>query len=244
MKKILLSSVAAIAMIGTASAADLAARPYTKAPPMMAAAVYDWTGFYIGANGGYGTSNKGFDFVNAAGVVFADGSHRADGATAGGQIGYRWQSGAFVYGIEGQGNWANFRGSSVSPLAPASINRTRVDAFGLFTGQLGYSFGPTLLYVKGGGAVVGQRYDIASVATGATFFTGRDTRVGAAVGAGLEFMFTPNWSLGVEYDHLFIGRTSYNTAPLFVGTERVSGDIDMVTARVNYKFGGPVVARY
>jgi outer membrane immunogenic protein len=245
MKKILLGTVALVAMVGSASAADLAARPaYTKAPPMIAAA-YDWSGFYIGANGGYGTSSKSLDFVTAAGLVAADGSHTASGGTAGGQIGYRWQSGAMVYGLEGQGNWADFGGTNISPILPTSSNRTRVDAFGLFTGQIGYSWNNALLYVKGGGAVVGQRYDGFFTATGpgsAGSVTGRETRLGATVGAGLEFGFTPNWSVGVEYNHIFLGTTSYALAG--GAQERVRGDIDMVTARLNYRWGGPVVARY
>ena len=245
MKKFLLGTVGLIALAGTASAADLAARPYTKAPPMLVAA-YDWSGFYIGANGGYGTARKCADFVNAVGVSAAEGCHDADGATAGGQIGYRWQSGPMVYGIEGQGNWADFRGSNVSTLLPTATNRTRVDAFGLFTGQIGYSWNNALLYVTGGGAVVGQRFDSFFTALGPNSVgstSGRDTRVGATVGAGLEFGFTPNWSLGVQYNHIFLGTTTYNfTAP--VSSERVRGDIDMVTARINYRWGGPVVARY
>lgn len=243
MKKFLLGTAALVAMVGSASAADLAARPYTKAPPIIAAA-YDWSGFYIGANGGYGTSSKSLDFVNTGtGLVLNDGSHTASGATAGGQIGYRWQSGQMVYGIEGQGNWADFNGTNISPLAPATTNRTRVDAFGLFTGQIGYAWNNALLYVKGGGAVVGQRYDIFTTATGAAIASGRDTRVGASVGAGLEFGFSPNWSVGVEYNHIFLGTTTYSY-PNPVFTERVRGDIDMVTAKLNYRWGGPVVARY
>ena len=246
MKKFLMGTVALVAMAGSASAADLAARPYTKAPPMMVAA-YDWSGFYIGANGGYGTARKCLDFVNAAGAVGPEGCHDSSGATAGGQIGYRWQSGQFVYGVEGQGNWADFRGSNISTLVPTITNRTRVDAFGLFTGQLGYAFGPALLYVKGGGAVVSQRYDSFFTGLGAGSVgsvSGKDTRFGATVGAGLEYMFTPNWSVGVEYNHVFLGTTSYTYPAPVVATERVRGDIDMVSAKINYKWGGPVVARY
>src|SRR3954449_7318704 len=114
MRKILLGAVALIAFAAPAAAADLAARPYTKAPPAPIALVYDWSGFYIGANGGWGSSRKCWDFVTPAGVFVAnEGCHDATGGTAGGQVGYRWQSGTWVFGIEGQGNWADFRGSNV-----------------------------------------------------------------------------------------------------------------------------------
>src|SRR3984893_11252398 len=118
MKTFLLGTVGlvALSLSAPASAADLAARPYTKAPPVIAA-VYDWSGFYIGANGGWGSARNCWDFVNPAGTfVGAEGCHDASGGTAGGQIGYRWQTGTYVFGLEAQGNWADFKGSNVSLL--------------------------------------------------------------------------------------------------------------------------------
>src|ERR1700704_2172626 len=129
MKKLLLGTVglAALGMAAPASAADLAGRPYTKAPPPMMAAIYDWTGFYIGANGGWGSSRKCWDAGAPSLGIGAEGCHDATGGTAGGQIGYRWQSNAFVFGLEAQGNWADFRGSNVSLVAPGFRNESRVD---------------------------------------------------------------------------------------------------------------------
>lgn len=249
MKKFLLGTVGIVAMgfVAPASAADLAARPYTKAPAFVAAA-YDWSGFYIGANGGYGTTRKNWDFVNGAGVAFSEGGHDADGATAGGQIGYRWQSGAFVYGLEAQGNWADFKGSNASTLFAGVTNRSKLDAFGLFTGQIGYAFNNALLYVKGGAAVTSTKYDSIATTGGALLGSASDSsRWGATVGAGLEYAFTPNWSFGVEYNHLFIDakNSTFSTpAGTFYSVERIRGDADLVTARINYRWGGPVVARY
>src|SRR3981081_3157694 len=112
MKKLALSAICLIAIGTSASAADLAARPYTKAPPPMIAAIYDWSGFYIGANGGWGSSRKCGDLTNTAGVLVApaapEGCHDASGGTVGGQIGYRWQASSWVFGLEAQGNWADF----------------------------------------------------------------------------------------------------------------------------------------
>src|SRR6202049_3078522 len=104
MKMFLLATlgVVALGMAAPASAADLAARPYTKAPPPMVAAIYDWSGFYIGINGGGGWSRKCWDLTSNAfvpgGVIttfpapVSEGCHDASGGTAGGQIGYRWQA--------------------------------------------------------------------------------------------------------------------------------------------------------
>src|SRR5207342_2867607 len=101
MKKVLLVTASLIALGATAPAfaADLAARPYTKAPPMIAT-IYDWSGFYIGANGGWGSSHKCWDLRSpGTGNFFAEGCHDATGGVAGGQIGYRWQTGAWVFGV-------------------------------------------------------------------------------------------------------------------------------------------------
>src|SRR6267378_5561357 len=123
MKKFLLATVglAALGMAAPASAADLAARPYTKAPPMVAA-IYDWSGFYIGANGGWGQERRCFDAVTVAGTFLgAEGCHTASGGVAGGQIGYRWQTGGWVFGLEAQGDWADLRGSNISQQFGGSI---------------------------------------------------------------------------------------------------------------------------
>jgi outer membrane immunogenic protein len=252
MKKLLLSAVGLVTLglAGSAAAADLAARPYTKAPPMMAAAMYDWSGFYIGANGGWGTSHNCSDSVLGT-LTFSDGCHDATGGVAGGQVGYRWQTGAFVFGLEAQGDWANLRGSNVAaPNFPGFANNSKIDAFGLFTGQVGYAWNNALLYAKGGAAVVDDRFDVTSV-IGNTLagVSGTQTRWGATAGAGVEVGFAPNWSAAVEYDHVFRQetRTDFTSPPAggaFFGTKNIRQDVNMVTARVNYRWGGAPVARY
>ncbi|MBH5370036.1 outer membrane protein [Bradyrhizobium glycinis] len=239
-KKLLLAAVSLVALSAAAPAlaADLAARPYTKAPPAAIAAVYDWSGFYIGLNGGGGSSNAKWDLVGFG----RDGSHDATGGTVGGQIGYRWQSGQFVFGVEGQGNWADFSGSHVGAIS-GFTNNTKIDAFGLITGQVGYAWNNVLLYVKGGAAVVSTKYD-ASFA-GTSLASGNDTRWGGTVGAGLEYGFAPNWSVGVEYDHIFLDGGDKNlTGPIGVLPVNVKQDVDMGLVRLNYKFGGPMLGRY
>ena len=132
--------------------------------------------------------------------------------------------------------------------SPRFRNHTNVDAFGLFTGQVGYAVNNVLLYVKGGAAVTSNSYRINNVVGGALAgVTGDDTRWGGTIGAGLEYAFAPNWSVGVEYNHLFMQDRTYNfTTPggALFGADRIRQDVDLVTARLNYKFGGPVVARY
>jgi outer membrane immunogenic protein len=247
MKKFLLGTVALIAFAAPAAAADLAARPYVKAPPAPIAVVYDWSGFYIGANGGWGSSRKCWDSV-APFAIAAEGCHDATGGTAGGQIGYRWQASSWVFGLEAQGNWADFRGSNESLFFPGFANESRIDAFGLFTGQVGWAANNILFYVKGGAAVTADRFRIRDIPTGIVVATtGDDTRWGGAIGAGLEFGFAPNWSAGIEYNHLFMQdrtHTFVDTTGAFFGTDRIRQDVDLVTVRVNYRWGGPVIAKY
>jgi outer membrane immunogenic protein len=244
MKKLMLvtASLVAISAAAPAVAADMAARPYTKAPPMMQAA-YDWSGFYIGVNGGGGSSRNRWDLVGG----LSEGSHDSTGGTVGGQVGYRWQTGPIVFGVEAQGNWADFTGDNVSQVIPLDRNRTKIDAFGLFTGQVGYAFSNALLYVKGGAAVTDNRYSILTAAGGALVAQTDETRWGGTVGVGFEYGFAPNWSAGIEYDHLFMGSSTNNFVGIgggFAGSDNIKQDVDLFTARVNYRFGGPVVARY
>lgn len=249
MKRFLLGAVALVAMSVSASAADLPAQTYSKAPVMLPA-LYDWSGFYLGLNGGWGTEHRCWDTITTTGTVgVSDGCHDTSGGFAGGQMGYRFQTGSWVYGLDMQGDWANLKGSSVSIANPANINRSRMDAFGLFTGQIGYAFNTALLYFKGGAAVIADRNDIVTAANGVVLATAPgDNRWGGTIGLGAEFTFAPNWSAGVEWDHLFIANnnTVFTTVigNTIVSTDRVRGDADMVSVRVNYRWGGPVVAKY
>src|SRR6266566_1417339 len=208
MKKFLLGTVGLVAlgMAAPASAADLRARP--APPPPMVAAIYDWSGFYIGGNGGWGQSRNCVDFV-----TFADACSERSGGLAGGQLGYRWQAGTWVFGLEGQGDWADLSNTRVSVFRPEFSTRTKTDGIGLFTGQIGWAWNTALFYVKGGAAVTGNRFSILDTLT------------------------------GIEYDHLFMGDANNsfsvaNPALAAVLNSRITQDVDMVTVRVNYRFGG------
>jgi outer membrane immunogenic protein len=245
---------------GSASAADLPARTYTKAPPV-AAPIYNWGGFYGGLNGGGGSSHNCWNVTNSLGVPVtgtpSEGCHDATGGLVGGQIGYRWQMTNWVLGLEAQGDWADLKGSNTSATGtfgrlPFS-NQTKIDAIGLFTGQVGYAWNNVLWYVKGGAAATHDKYNgVSQFAVGAfpagfAFDQASETRWGGAVGTGIEFGFAPGWSVAVEYDHLFMGSSSLNIINTFGGfdrTDSIKQDVDMGTVRVNYTFGGPVVAKY
>ena len=237
MKKIVLSAVALGAFAAPAFAADL---PVRATPPIVAA-IYDWSGFYIGANGGWGQSHNCWDFLVVGGPFIRDGCRDPSGGVAGGQIGYRWQSSQYVFGLEAQGDWADLSSSQVSLIKPAFTTRSKVEGLGLFTGQLGYAWNAALLYVKGGVAVTSNRYDILTTIGGVGVASASSTRLGGTVGVGFEYGFAPNWSAGIEYDHLFMGNAnnSFSVVNPIVASNltRISQDVDMVTLRVNFRFG-------
>ncbi len=253
--KFLVAAFVVAVSTASASAADLEARPYTRVPTVYAG--YDWSGFYIGGNVGEALSRNCWSNTVFLGVAtvpsFAEGCSNAAGATLGGQIGYRWQSISWVFGLEAQGNWADLSASNPSPLLGGiTSNASKIDAIGLFTGQVGYSgaWENSLIYVKGGAAVTNDKYNGFVTATNSVFDTARETRWGAVAGIGGEYGFAPNWSFGIEWDHLFMGNRSIGftstTAPaVALRTESIRQDVDMVTARINYHWGaGPVAARY
>ncbi|WP_371930135.1 outer membrane protein [Bradyrhizobium sp. CCGUVB1N3] len=256
MKMRKLTLAISLVLVGTASAlaADIAPS-YTKAP--VVAPIYNWTGVYIGLNGGGASSHNCWDVTGFRGFPItpsaSEGCHNATGGLAGGQIGYRWQASSWVFGLEAQGNWANLKASNLSlPAAFGNMvrNTSKIDAIGLFTGQVGYAWNNVLWYVKGGAAATHDKYDGFTRFNSTTFDQASETRWGGAVGTGVEFGFAPGWSVAVEYDHLFMGRRDVTLTSTLapVGAvsrnESIKQDVDMGTVRVNYTFGGPVVAKY
>ena len=143
MKKILLTTTALIALgMAPAAAADLGARPYTKAPAA-AIAINNWTGFYIGAMGGYAQENS-------------SDLGRLSGGFAGGTVGYNWQNGNLVFGLEADAAWADV-GATVGILAGlVSVNDT-IRSMGTVRGRVGYAFDQVLLYGTGGYAWADNR---------------------------------------------------------------------------------------
>lgn len=245
MKKFLIAAAAAVLASSAAQAADMPAKVYTKAPPMVA--LYDWSGLYIGANGGYGSSRNCWDFTTPAGVFFAaEGCHNATGGVIGGQIGYRWQFNALIFGVEAQGDWANLKGRNTSAAFPAFGNESKVKSLGLLTGQVGYSWSNLLVYARGGAAVTNNTYSSYATATNVLASSSDNTRWGGVVGVGIEYGFAPNWSAALSYDHLFMRDSSVRflnngtagAVGTLYGTDSIKQDVDLVTLRVNYRFGG------
>ena len=237
-KKIALAAAAvSILFTGAASAADLAARPYTKAPPPVVAPIYNWTGFYIGVSGGGGWADTRWQYFGSA----VNTNHDLSGWLAGGQVGYNWQAGSWVFGLEADGHWADIEGSTLCP-NPAFVCGSEVRALASFRGRLGYAAGPVLFYGTGGAGYVDARYS-ATTPAGPNFFYSTD-RWGYAAGAGIEWGFAPNWSAKVEYMHYGFGGWTAPIGALSIVSTDLRLDIDTVKAGINYRFGGPIIAKY
>jgi outer membrane immunogenic protein len=230
-----LLALAGTAMSGAASAADIQ-RPVYKAPPAgVVAAPYDWTGFYVGGHVGYGWANKSWqDGFGLFGI-----SHEATGFLGGGQAGFNYQVGQFVFGVEGDMSWSGMSGSTN---AFASTFNTDVDWTATLTGRAGLAFDRWLVYGKGGVAWARDRFSTNFYTFPGTEVT--DTRIGWTAGAGVEYAFAPQWSAKLEYNYMDFGTRSVSFAPGFATD--IDQQIHAVKLGVNYKFGSPgaIIARY
>jgi outer membrane immunogenic protein len=246
--------LAAVATLGATSAfaADLPVR--YKAPPPVAAQVFSWTGFYIGGHVGWASARHGsaqvVDF-DGAGDLFDFPGGRENGVFGGIQAGYNWQFNNVVFGIEGDAGFLGINGNRSFPavgLFDGSVSTVRYGAYGVIAGRLGLAFDRSLLYVKGGAAFADIRnrsYEIGDGGVGIE--PDEDHRVskthtGWAAGVGFEYAFAPNWSGKIEYLHMDFGNVS--TVNLEGDVIRFRNEVDTVKVGFNYRFGGPVVAKY
>lgn len=204
MKRILLAGTALLAL--TAAQPTLAAdAPVYKGPAPVAAAVFNWTGLYIGATAGYGFGNT-YQFDN--GGAFTSGTFDWNGGVAGGTIGYNWQTGALVFGVEADLSWSGIKGSITSPpgwgcgVSPTCHNE--VKWFGTVRGRLGLAMDRFLPFVTAGVAYGRLYADFTACAP--VQFCIEETRTGWTAGGGFEWAFAPNWSLKVEYLYIDLGQ--------------------------------------
>jgi outer membrane immunogenic protein len=241
MKTFLLATVALVALGATvpALAADLPARTYTKAPAY-AAPLYNWTGFYIGGHiGGAFSGDNNFGGLTTG--------NNNDGRFLGGlQAGYDYQFAPnWVLGIEGQYSWLGSNNNGI--IFPGGFLYTNNQrALGSVTGRVGYTWGPALLYVKGGYAFSDNNDSLAFNGAPVAFAFTSGHRDGFTVGAGLEYLFTQNWSAKVEYQYYNFGNSQFVSPAALAPFGSFRTDDHVVKAGLNYRFnwGGPVVAKY
>jgi outer membrane immunogenic protein len=260
-----LIALAAIAVSTPVVAADM--RMPVKAPPPIAA-VFSWTGFYIGGNVGYGwgdsststfldpTSSWAIEtpLFRSQFTALSDQTLNPAGVLGGLQLGYNWQFGQWVFGLEADIQATDLQESiSVTgpnpPTARTFSESIRNNWFATFRPRLGLAFDRTLLYITGGLAVgdVEGSWSVASTNGYAKAGSFNDTRVGWTAGGGVEHAFLPNWTVKLEYLYTDLGDVSYNSVylpgstfapPGFNYRETITQDFTFHTVRagLNYKF--------
>lgn len=258
--RILVGMALAVGMVGTSFAADLPVKApvYSPPPPVV---IYNWTGFYVGANVGYGwgslhNSVAPLPSPAAFGAAPFTVSSSPDGFLGGIQAGYNWQSGRFVYGLE-----TDFQGADISdnavraPLSTAggvpvpgwnSRVSTKLDYFGTVRARLGATVTPELLvYATGGFAYGNVKNSSRTTFTPLPPFTyvGSTSSIepGWTVGGGIEYGFS-NWSLKLEYLYVDLNVPSYRASPLapnppFALRHNVNDlGLNIVRVGANYRF--------
>jgi outer membrane immunogenic protein len=228
MFKLGLALFASLLALGTAAAADLPAKMYTKAPAMAAPPPFSWTGFYVGGNVGY---SWGRQDITVGGV--SAGTVKVNGVIGGGQLGYNWQVNQIVLGLEADIQASGQKGDgTISPFAALNVTTTyrdKLDWFGTLRGRLGYAADHWLPYVTAGWAF--GHGNISGSSTAPVSFSGSKNYSGWTVGGGLEWAFRNNWSAKLEY--LYIDFGDGPTTPV-IATGRLTDNI--LRVGVNYHF--------
>ena len=246
MAKFLAFLCAALGLSSSAFAADLPVAPPPRAPaiyvpPVMP--VYNWSGVYLGINGGYGFgSSEWTDSQNLSGST-SSGSFNTNGGLVGGTLGVNFQTGGFVFGVEGDWDWQGLQGTNNSSfcniLASGTPScETKSDWIGTIRGRTGCAADRVLFYATGGGA-------FGNVQTGLnTLSLQSNTEFGWTAGTGIEWAFADNWTAKVEYLFVDLGNTTCNTSANcgfdagIASNNSVSFTESMIRAGVNFKFNG------
>jgi len=233
-------------LAGPALAADLSRPPVYKAPPPVVP-VFNWTGWYIGGNAGYGWGSSTNPSISSPDFNFDPGSFPSlspRGFIGGGQIGYNWQVNPnWLLGLETDFQGADIKAAGTGSVVDAAGNvgttalSEKLDFLGTARVRAGLVYNNWLLYGSGGLA-----YGNAKSTIGFTSALGDDvagsrseTRVGWAAGGGVNYLLTPNWILGVDFLHYDLGHTSVTGT----GVDPVTGGLDSITA--SQKVGGNIV---
>ena len=249
MKQALFAAVSVVALAGTAGAADL---PRRMPVPEYVAPAFSWNGFYIGGHTGVAvgktstSNNAPYDGFNA-GVPLSYNLHPV-GIFGGGQLGYNWQYGAYVFGLEGDIGYLGLNDNTSAP--PGQYVSSQYGWYGTITGRVGLAMYDRLLaYVKGGAAVASITNSAGALVGGVLdpndFSETKKTRWGWTVGSGFEYALNQSWSVKSEYLYMNFGKL--NSTNLDGETFTHKNQVHSLKVGLNYRFGGynaPVVARY
>jgi outer membrane immunogenic protein len=253
MKRPITLGIGVLALMGSTlavNAADLGARPIGKAPIVAPPPPFSWSGCYVGGN--VGAKKGSLDgeavldpvlFPGAPVLVFGGGDSET-GFIYGGQAGCQWQTGALVFGVEGDFNGTNLERTFVSdglvaPFVAGDTFTLSNDWQASFRGRLGWAFDRLLVYATGG--IAWANFEATAALVGLPIVSADKTLTGWTIGGGGEWAFTPNWSLGLEYRFTQFDREGFGLGALLVGAPvpfSVNAELETheITARLNYRF--------
>ena len=225
MKRVILAGIGALAvvtMMGAANAADIQRRQAMPAKAPVYVVPYSWTGFYVGVNGG-----GGFGHSTWSGATGSSGFNTS-GGLIGGTIGYNYQMGQTVVGLEGDLDWSNIRGSTTALPCTTSCE-TRNSWLGSARGRIGYAFDRFMPFVTGGAAFGDIKASPAGLAGE------RDSKLGWTLGGGGEFAVAGPWTAKVEYLYVDLGKANCPVGNCAVSTD-VNFHSNVVRGGLNYRF--------
>jgi len=223
---VLLASALGFGLAQSASAADIPTKAPARAPAVVAPAT-NWTGFYLGIDGGFGWGTHDRQVLPAG---FAN-SYDSDGGLIGGHIGYNWQFNQFLIGVEGDAHWADIRGNDAG--AGGTTDETQVRFLASIRGRVGLVWNNFLIFGTGGWSFANiNHHNIGGVPV-----DNSADLDGPTAGGGFQWAINPNWSVGAEYRHYWLG--DYTFDPVGLAPFRVDNNVSTVTARITYRFGGP-----
>jgi outer membrane immunogenic protein len=227
MRTLILAATVAL-ISGVAGAADIPVQRPAPAPAQAYAPppYLDWSGVYVGVNGGWEQGRSHFDFD---GLGASSGRFGASGWQAGGTAGFNYQLGHMVLGVESDIDWSNLSGSTACPVTGLTC-QTQNNWLGTARGRVGYAVDRFLPYVTGGLAVGDINANVANVGSATT------TNVGWTAGLGVEYAISKNWSTKVEYLHVNLGSFDCGSACSATPPVNVRLNEDLMRAGLNYKF--------
>ena len=243
MKRILLTAVSlgTLSLLSPALAADL---PYAKAPSAVAT-VYDWTGAYVGGYGGGGFGNHNYnDTSGPAGSANFTRNYDSTGGIGGIEVGYNWQSGIYMTGVEADGFWSGIKGSDASQ-GLGVVDQTNLRWGGSLRARGGIAVDRLLLFFTGGWAFGDVQQT--STVPGVVVDQFTNHRNGLTAGGGIAYAVTNNLIGKLEYRYYDFGSLSRAGNPLTPSGQlpyTVASTYSVVTVGFDFKFGGPVVAKY